>query len=444
MQDKSGWVAPLPVPFARFLSPLATSLSHEDWVFDALTGHLALRLPQDHPDLPAEIALALLHRFPKGAAPDAGPILRFLQTLPECRTFWAFTKAQNHRPKHDLTSPRFLPDPALPALNLPAINTSGALADWLGISAEQLVRFADLRGLSARSTDRFGGHYLFHLIPKRNGSLRLIEEPKPFLKHLQRKLLQGLLAHIPPHDAAYGFRNGRNCLQAAARHAGEEMVVSFDLAHFFPSISFTRIYSLFRTLGYPAGVARDLSGLCTSILPNALHHHPDLAGHDLLTNRHLPQGAPTSPALANLAAYHLDCRLTGLAHRLDARYTRYADDLTFSGDKAIARALTRAVPAIVADAGFQLNPQKSRQAGAHQRQTVTGVVVNRTPNLPRAEFDRLKATLHHLSKPDDPRRNDKPFLAQLSGRIAWAEQINPARAAALRLRFDALFAGAQG
>ncbi|MGB3279354.1 MAG: reverse transcriptase family protein [Pseudorhodobacter sp.] len=420
------------------LRPLSATLAQQVWTLEALKDHLNQRLPGRYRYQAPKIALALVQAFPTGTAPDAKQITQTLLSLPQARTLWAFAKTQGQRPKNDLTSPSFLPHPALENLPIPALSSQAELADWLAISPDMLLRFADLRGLSAHSPDRFGPHYHHHLIPKRNGQLRLIEEPKPFLKHLQRRLLQGLLSHVPPHDAAFGFRTGRNCVTAAARHSNEAVVISFDLAHFFPSIGFTRLYSLFRSLGYPAAVARDLTGLCTSLLPKALHHHPNLAAHDLLTNRHLPQGAPSSPALANLAAFALDCRLSGLARSLGATYTRYADDLSFSGDAPIAGVLQRAVPQIVADAGFTLNPAKTRQAFAHQQQCITGIIVNQSLNLPRDTYDHLKAVLHHLSKPDDPRRNDPGFLAQLSGRIAWAEQINPTRGAKLRARYDRL------
>ena len=121
-----------------------------------------------------------------------------------------------------------------------------------------------------------------------------------------------------------------------------------------------------------------------------------------------------------------------------ATYTRYADDLTFSGPARIGPILRDAVPAILRGEGFAPNPAKTRLMPAQGAQIVTGVMVNRHVNLPRAEFDRLKAVLHHLARPDDPRRQDAGFLAALSGRIGWVEQINPARGAKLRARLVAL------
>ncbi len=343
-------------------------------------------------------------------------------------------------PYHLLTPHTFHPHPALADLKLPQLATTPDLADWLSLTPDQLTRFADLRGLSARCPSHFAQHYRHHLQPKRAGGLRLIEEPKPFLKTLQRRILSGMLSYVPPHDAAFGFRAGRNCIQAAAKHAGEAVVISFDLADFFPGIGFARIYALFRTLGYPPQVARALAGLTTAITPPDILQAEGLSARESLTHRHLPQGAPTSPALANLVAHRLDRRLTGLARSVGAAYTRYADDLTFSGDTCIAEILTRAVPQIVREENFRLNPAKTRITRATDRQSVTGIVVNQRANIPRPDYDRLKAVLHHLTRTSDPRRADPAFLARLSGQIAWVEQVNPARGHRLRGRLDGLMA----
>jgi hypothetical protein len=170
------------------------------------------------------------------------------------------------------------------------------------------------------------------------------------------------------------------------------------------------------------------------------------AAHALLGRRlatpHLPQGAPTSPMLANLCAFTLDRRLAGLAARLDATYTRYADDLVFSGDRTLARrapAILATVRTIVADEGLRLNEGKTRVMTAGQRQRVTGVVVNAHPNVAREDLDRLKATLHNAAThgPQSQNRSGVPdFRAHLLGRIAWVAALNPARAARLRRTFE--------
>ena len=146
-----------------------------------------------------------------------------------------------------------------------------------------------------------------------------------------------------------------------------------------------------------------------------------------LATPHLPQGAPTSPALANLAAFRLDRRLQGLATAAGARYTRYADDLVLSGSHRL-HALAPLVARIAAEEGFRVNPSKTRLMSRAGRQTVTGIVVNERPNVPRAEYDRLRALLHNAAR-DGPGELDR---AHVLGRIAWVAALNPARGAKLR------------
>jgi len=422
------------------LAALAASLSQQVWTVGALTAHLRLRLrlPQTLPRAASTLAKGLIRAFPGPVAPDPGLILPVLNARPEAMRLLAHIRRHGVKPATLLDPPAFLPAPALADLPLPRLVTLDALADWLALTPDQLTLYADLRGLSARTDSPFAPHYHHHLRRKSDGTLRLIEEPKPVLKTLQRRILSGLLSHVPPHDAAFGFRPGRNCIAGAARHAGEAMVVGFDLADFFPGIALHRVYALFHTLGYPRAVARSLAGLCTALVPRGLLGTPRLAARYALSARHLPQGAPTSPALANLCAHALDRRLSGLGRSLGAGYTRYADDLTFSGDARIAPVLRAAVPQIVAEEGFRLNPAKTRSQPAHQRQIVTGLTVNDQVNIPRAAFDRLKATLHHLRRTEDRRRADPVFLARLSGQIAWVEQVAPARGARLRAAFAGL------
>ncbi len=429
-----------PPSLHNVLHPLAVSLSQQEWTRAAIRLHLSLRLPSSLARLAPSMALKLTRAFPKTTAPDPSTLFAYLRTGSDAQRLVRHARQTGQIPAPVLTQPTFRPDATLCRIPIPALATTDHLADWLGLTPGQLTRFADLRGLSAFTDNAFAPHYHQHLLPKKNGTLRLIEEPKPFLKTLQRRILHGILDLIPPHAAAYGFRTGRNCIQGAARHAGEQIVLGFDLADFFPRIPYIRIYSLFRTLGYPQQVARHLTGLCTALTPPEILRTPILAARDPLTNRHLPQGAPTSPALANLCALALDRRLSGLARSLGATYTRYADDLTFSGDTRIAPILHHALPRITSEEGFTLNPCKTRQARAHQRQIVTGLIVNQTPNIPRPAYDLIKATIHHLSNPVDPRRADPAFIARLSGSIAWVEQVNPARALRLRQRLHAALA----
>lgn len=423
------------------LTPLAEGLAQQQWDRHALTLYLQHRLPSRISTIAKPLAAELVRAFPACAAPDVPRIVEHLRTSVSAEQLHKFAQQTGAKAAMPVQAPAFRPAPAFATCDLPELATVADLAEWLALEPAQLARFSDLIGLSARDTGPFSPHYRQHLIPKPDGSLRLLEEPKPLLKRLQRRVLQQVLNRCPPHRAAYGFCPARNAAMGAARHAGEELVVCFDLSGFFPSIGWHKVYALFRRMGYPAAVARHLAGLCTAITPAPVLASPGLAAAEALSRRHLPQGAPTSPALANLVAYGLDLRLEGVASRIGATYTRYADDLSFSGDAWISAVLLRAVPEIVRECGFALNTAKTRVQPASGRQVVTGIVVNAHLNLPRETYDELKAIIHHLARAEDPRRSDPAFLRHIEGRVAWLEQINPRKGAKLRDRLaDALTA----
>jgi RNA-directed DNA polymerase len=160
-------------------------------------------------------------------------------------------------------------------------------------------------------------------LAKTSRGIRLIEAPKPRLKELQRQILSQILDSIQPHSAVHGFRKGRSIKTFAAPHVGQHIVLRMDLQNFFPNISGARIQTFFRTVGYPESIADLLGGICTNATPRDVWREAGIdtdpamlrEARALYARPHLPQGAPTSPALANLCAYRADCRLTGLANR---------------------------------------------------------------------------------------------------------------------------------
>jgi RNA-directed DNA polymerase len=326
---------------------------------------------------------------------------------------------------------------------LPHWPHTAALGRWLGVVDAGLWRLTKPSEWQRRS--HLGDqHYRYQLLAKRSGGWRLLEVPHPYLMTLQRRLLDDLLDRIPPHESAFGYARERSVVDHARVHTGQPVVLKFDLQDFFSSVRASRIHALFTTLGYSEAVARQLTALCTTATPEPVlrrwHGEGGLTWLQLqsLRDPHLPQGAPTSPALANLCAFRLDLRLDGLAHALGARYTRYADDLVLSGGSHLSSALPRIeawVGRIALEEGFALNHRKTRCLRAAQRQTVCGVVVNQHPNLPRTEFDRLKAILHQcvLHGPAAQNREAKPHWRDyLQGRVAWAAQLNPAKAQRLK------------
>ncbi len=345
-----------------------------------------------------------------------------------------------------LASAGFRAVPAFTDASVPKLGTPTELVDWLGISRADLDWLSDARRQHGRTKERPLQNYTYAWVPKRAGSVRLIEAPKARLKAVQRKILGEILNAIPAHDAAHGFVRGRSCLSAAQRHGGEKIVVGLDLRDFFLTVPLRRVHGLFRCAGYPWAVARALTGLCTTATPSVMLDAGPVEWIARERHRflHLPQGAPTSPALANLSAYRLDCRLKGLAGRWDAHYTRYADDLAFSGDDAFDADIgpfLRGVAAIVEDEGFILNQNKTRIMRRHRRQQVTGLVVNDHLNVPRNDYDRLKATLHnclHHGPAGQNRDGHTDFQSHLDGRVTWVETVSRHRGLKLRQMFESI------
>ncbi len=335
---------------------------------------------------------------------------------------------------------------------VPEIASVGDLADRLGLGYGELQWLADTRGLERTVEARQLRNYRYLSLPRSHGPVRLIERPKARLMAVQRRLLHEVLDWIPAHHSAHGFTRGRSAVSHAAEHIGRHVVVRFDLEDFFAAIAAGRVFGIFRTAGYPESVAYLLTGLTTNVIPQTVWRElarsadpgPPGAAFRLgrrLATPHLPQGAPTSPALANLAVFRLDRRLTGLAAALELSYTRYADDLTFSGAARLldnANRLRATVALIAREEGFALNDRKSALITRAGRQRVCGIVVNERLNVARAEYDTLKAILHNAIRhgPAGQNRANVPdFRAHLLGRIAWVQSLNPERGERLQRRF---------
>lgn len=323
------------------------------------------------------------------------------------------------------------------------------LAAGLDLHRGELDWFADPGGWLRRAPQGPLHHYRRRWLTATSGSPRLLETPAPRLQELQRRVGRRVLARIPVHPAAHGYVRGRSPHTLAAEHAGRPMVVRLDLEGFFAHVTGARVAGLLRAAGYRPGVAQALAGLLVTATPVVLLRAapPGPAGArtarrrllDRLAGPHLPQGAPTSPAVANLLAHRLDRRLAGLAAAVDARYGRYADDLVFSGGPGLpVHGLAARVAAVAAEEGFRVRPDKTRVLPAHHRQRITGLVVNATPAPSRRDYDELRALLHNCVRtgPAAQNRAGHPaFRDHVLGRIAWVGSGRPARAHRLRELF---------
>jgi retron-type reverse transcriptase len=316
----------------------------------------------------------------------------------------------------------------LEAAELPVLHDAPALAAALGISIAAL-RFLTYhrRGATLVHYHRFG-------IPKKTGGIRAISAPKPTLAAAQRWVLGAILEKLETRPPAHGFVRHRSIVTNASPHVGRKVVVNLDLESFFPTLGFRRVKGLFAKMGYAESVATVLALLCTE--PPRLEARLD--GKRLwiaLGDRMLPQGACTSPAITNLVCRKLDTRLAGIARHFGFHYTRYADDLTFSGDdRAEVGRLLGCVRKVLKDEGFVEHGDKTHVMGRGRRQEVTGVVVNEKLSLARDDKRALRAILHNAAKNGlsaENRDGREDFAAYLRGRVAFACMVDPSLARTL-------------
>lgn len=320
---------------------------------------------------------------------------------------------------------------------LPVLGTAEAIAEAMGISVGELRFLAFSRRVSTTS------HYMRFAMPKKTGGVRVISAPMPRLKAAQEWLLRNVLDRVETNDAAHGFRAGRSIVTNAAPHTGADAVVNLDLEDFFPSISYRRVRGVFRALGYSEAASTVFGLLATA----ADTEEVELDGrryYVAVSDRRLPQGAPTSPALTNVLCRRLDRRLASLAADLGFVYTRYADDLTFSGSGASLRNICNLLArtrAIVEHEGLRVNERKTRVLRRSRRLEVTGLVVNDRVAVSREVLRRFRATLFQIEKdgPDGKTWGDsRDVIASIVGFANYVSMVDPAKGAPLRDRVRAI------
>lgn len=325
----------------------------------------------------------------------------------------------------------------LSSYGLDSLANAESLAVAMGISVGELRWLAFSRRVSETT------HYQRFTIPKKTGGERHISAPMPRLKAAQHWVLANILNKIPLHDAAHGFRPGRSIVTNAEPHVGKVVVVNLDLKDFFPTVTFPRVLGQFRALGYSGSVATILALLCSE---------PDIdtveldgkTWHVAVGERRLPQGAPTSPALTNIMCRRLDRKLMTLATNMGFTYTRYADDLTFSGSdggSTTVGKLLRRVRYLVAYEGFIVHPDKTRVFRRSRRQEVTGLSVNDKLGVERKTLRRFKAVLFQIDK-DGPEGKSwgesADVLSSCMGYANFVFMVDPAKGGPLREQVKAL------
>ncbi|WP_201511674.1 reverse transcriptase family protein [Psychrobacter alimentarius] len=316
---------------------------------------------------------------------------------------------------------------------LPLINKHTQLADAVNLSVPQL------KGLCYQREVATNIPYTYFTINKRNGTPRQIWSPIPRLKFVQRWILENILNNLTTHGAAHGFVRGKSIVTNAAVHSNSALLIKLDVKDFFPSVHWRRVKGVFRHAGYPEQIATLLALLCTES-PRQMVQQNGKTYYVALSDRALPQGAPTSPALTNIVCLNLDRRLTGLADKVGLRYSRYADDLTFSlpanststenaaqpsDHNQLIGQLLGSVHKILREEGFILNGDKTRVIRMGNQHNVTGMVINGegVPRVPRKIKRMLRAALHNLDSGQSLR--DGETLDTLSGYAAWIASAEP-------------------
>lgn len=293
-----------------------------------------------------------------------------------------------------------------------------ALFSSLG-STPALSRLAHHWSKNSNSSDPndspFDALYHTYSLPKRAGGSRLITAPSDSLKYVQRLLVENGFRHIPLSTAAHGFRRDHSIKSNAVAHVGKVVVINVDIHRFFDSTNRERIFRAVRRLAEGKLSERTIqfiTDLCTY-------------------QRALPTGAPTSPYVANIVLSSVDRALEKVCARHGISYTRYADDLTFSGP-ADAKRILPFVEKVLGDLGYSIHGKKTQIYRRGRRQMVTGVVVNVRPNLPRRIRRRLRAAVHQRSRGRQPLWHGRPISDQaLAGHLSHLRMFSPVEAEAL-------------
>lgn len=281
-----------------------------------------------------------------------------------------------------------------------------ALAWKIGVPIEQL------RALAAGIQRERNAHYKHFVQKLRKDKVRHIDNPTPELKEVQRRIVRHILAPLGFGEAAHGGVRGRSPETNARVHQGQRCVVKMDVENFFPSVQHKRIY---RMLRHEHGFGRDVAHLLTRLVT--------LQGG-------LPQGAPTSPAVANHFARSVDERLKPSLDRHNLRSTRFIDDFTISGDRP--ELLIGFTTRLLRAKGLRIHPRKLNVSPSGGPQEVTGLVVNHEGRLsiPRAYRDAVRSSIHKLRTMPQVERLEQ--VESIKGKLKHIERYNKGSAERLR------------
>lgn len=247
-------------------------------------------------------------------------------------------------------------------------------------------------------------------MPKRRGGIREINAPYPSLAIIQKKIYSFLKANFINHDAAFAFIAGKNAILHAEKHVDSVELLTIDISNFFSTINKKQLYDCLLKLNIDSSLCSYISSLCCL--------------EDVL-----PQGAPSSPILSNIVFYKVDCRLNSLAKKLNIKYSRYADDLVFSGEK-ISPKLIDYVTNILNNSGYEVNTKKTSLKRRSSKKIITGISISSgTLKAPKNFKRQLRNQIHILEKNHNNISNIKPLdpliYERILGKINYVLQIEP-------------------
>jgi RNA-directed DNA polymerase len=287
---------------------------------------------------------------------------------------------------------------------LPIIYDQQHLSLLVGYQEEFLLKISN-------SSRKF---YRTFKIPKKAGGKRIISEPLPSLKEIQRWILEEILNKCRVSSYAKAYKRHQSIKDNAKFHINQSAVLTLDIKDFFPSLKVADVFNIFHNLGYSSSVSMMLSHLCC-------------------LNDSLPQGAPTSPALSNIIMNKVDKRIAGFVRKHDLHYTRYADDMTFSGN-FIPGTIINFVKLVLSDMNLTINEKKTRSRKPNQRQEITGITVNSKMQVSRELRRQLRQSIYfikkygfasHLEKTKNQKANSLKHLMGIANFILF---VNPADA----------------
>jgi RNA-directed DNA polymerase len=311
---------------------------------------------------------------------------------------------------------------------LPECNTEEEIALTMKMSANKL------RSLAFNySTSSTNNYHRFQIL-KKTGESRTILALIPDLKAAQKWIAIEILEKLQVHDSAHGFRRNRSIVTNARPHIGADIIVKIDLQDFFRSISYQRVKQLFCVLGYSEAAARIFSLICTVNETEEIEIDGKIS-RKAVGKRHLPQGSPASPAISNIICYDLDRSLSKIAQELGFCYTRYADDLTFSGSRDSKNRISKLITettAVIESEGFTMNPHKTQVLGKSVQQKVTGVVINKKLNVAKKTLKAFRATLYQIEREGLSGKkwgSSTDIIAAITGFANYVAMVNPGKGA---------------